>query len=121
MSAPTARWRVLAACIVLSAVSAACAGGQAAGGGGGGGAQPTVRIGVGIDPAYAPFFVADEQGIFDKHGVDAEVVQFAKGGDAIDAIAGGEIQLAGNSEVTTIGMLPRNDLCALMRRCAVPR
>jgi NitT/TauT family transport system substrate-binding protein len=88
----------------------ACTAGSTDSGSKGGGdtAQPKVRLAVGIDASYAPFFLAAEKGLYKKHGVDVEVVQFGRGGEAVDAIATGQIQLAASSEVTTIGQLQQN-------------
>ncbi|MFI1032479.1 ABC transporter substrate-binding protein [Streptomyces sp. NPDC020951] len=73
--------------------------------GGGKDAGPTIRIAVGIDPSFAPFFLADAQGLWAKHGVDVRLVQFGKGGEGVDALGAGQVQLAGNSDTTTIGVL----------------
>ncbi|WAP59116.1 ABC transporter substrate-binding protein [Streptomyces sp. S465] len=43
-----------------------------------------------------------------EHGVNVDLVQFAKGGDGADALTAGEVQMAGNSDVTTIGLLAQN-------------
>ncbi|MFE2188388.1 ABC transporter substrate-binding protein [Streptomyces sp. NPDC059455] len=76
--------------------------------GGGGTEGPTVRVAVGIDPSFAPFFLADAQGLWAKHGVKVQLVQFGRGGEGVDALAGGQVQLAGNSDTTTIGQLQQN-------------
>jgi ABC-type nitrate/sulfonate/bicarbonate transport system substrate-binding protein len=69
---------------------------------------PTIRIAVGIDAAYAPFFVADSEGLWRKHGLNVSLVQFGRGGEAVDAIAGGQVQMAGSSDTTTIAQLQQN-------------
>ncbi|MGD6756143.1 ABC transporter substrate-binding protein [Streptomyces sp. BH105] len=77
-----------------------------AGSGSGGKASgPQVRIAVGIDGAYAPFYVADKEGLWAEHGVNVDLVQFAKGGEGVDALGAGQVQMAGNSDATTIGVL----------------
>ncbi|MFB7992060.1 ABC transporter substrate-binding protein [Streptomyces sp. NPDC056002] len=68
-------------------------------------AGPTVRIAVGVDASFAPFFLADDQGLWAKHGVDVDLVQFAKGGEGVDALTAGQVQMAANSDTTTIGVL----------------
>ncbi|GAA5176242.1 hypothetical protein GCM10023321_84150 [Pseudonocardia eucalypti] len=76
---------------------------------------PHVRISVGIDQAYAPFFVAKNQGLFHQQGVDVELVRYAVGGDGVDALATGQVQMAASSEVTSIGQLGHiPDLRALL-------
>lgn len=68
-----------------------------------------LRIGVGIDAAYAPFFVAEAEGLFADEGLeDVELVQFARGGEAVDALGAGEVDLAGNSDTTTLTSMAAN-------------
>ncbi|MGP4043834.1 ABC transporter substrate-binding protein [Streptomyces sp. 2A115] len=71
-------------------------------------AGPTVRIAVGIDPSFAPFFLADAQGLWAEHGVKVQLVQFGKGGEGVDALTAGQVQMAGNSDTTTIGLLQQS-------------
>ncbi|MGW6907466.1 ABC transporter substrate-binding protein [Streptomyces sp. NPDC054940] len=97
---------VTAALIPLSACSAATT--DSAAGAGSGAEGPTVRVAVGIDPSFAPFFLADAQGLWAEHGVNVQLVQFGRGGEGVDALAGNQVQLAGNSDTTTIGQLPQN-------------
>lgn len=75
--------------------------------------QDPIRISVGIDGSYAPFFLADQQGLFDDAGVNVEVVQFAQGGEGVDALIAGEIQLAGSAESTVLGKSTRSPLAGL--------
>jgi ABC-type nitrate/sulfonate/bicarbonate transport system substrate-binding protein len=76
--------------------------------------QDLIRISVGIDAAYAPMFVADELGYFEEEGVNVEVVQFAQGGEGIDAMIAGEIQLGGSGDATIIGKSIHGDIRALV-------
>ncbi|WP_020134924.1 ABC transporter substrate-binding protein [Streptomyces sp. 351MFTsu5.1] len=85
------------------------------GAGSGGAGDPHIRIAVGVDASYAPFFVAGAEGLWAKHGVDVDLVQFAKGGEGVDALNAGQVQMAGNSDATTIGLLGQNpDLRSLL-------
>ncbi|WP_328500821.1 ABC transporter substrate-binding protein [Streptomyces sp. NBC_00457] len=94
---------------LMSPTACSAATTDSAGGSGAGAATgPKVRIAVGIDPSFAPFFLADEQGLWAENGLDVELVQFGRGGEGVDALAGGQVQLAGNSDTTTIGMLRQN-------------
>ena len=43
---------------------------------------------------YMPFFVAQAQGLFAKHGIDAEVAQFPGGSRAMQAVLGGSSDVA---------------------------
>ncbi|MBQ0884626.1 ABC transporter substrate-binding protein [Streptomyces sp. RM72] len=86
-----------------------------AGPGSGGAGGPHIRVAVGVDASYAPFFVAGAEGLWAKHGVDVDLVQFAKGGEGVDALNAGQVQMAGNSDATTIGLLGQNpDLRSLL-------
>ncbi|MBM4492668.1 ABC transporter substrate-binding protein [Rhodococcus hoagii] len=67
-----------------------------------------LRIAVGIDASYAPFFVADQEGMFADEGLDVQLVQFGRGGEAVDALATGQVQVAGSSDTTTIAQLRQN-------------
>lgn len=104
---PLARSALLATAALLS--STACmAGTTDSAGGSGGGAGPQVRIAVGIDASFAPFFLADAEDLWAKHGVNVDLVQFAKGGEGVDALSAGQVQMAGNSDTTTIGVLAQS-------------
>jgi ABC-type nitrate/sulfonate/bicarbonate transport system substrate-binding protein len=100
-------WRAVAAAIAMT-MSACSAASTDSAGGGANVAGPTVHLAVGVDPSFAPIFLADEKGLFKKQGVNVDVVQFGKGGDAVDAIASGQVQMAGSSDTTTIGQLQQN-------------
>ncbi|XVQ09802.1 ABC transporter substrate-binding protein [Spirillospora sp. CA-255316] len=109
MEARARRWRlagVLSLIIALCTLSA-CSG-ATTDSGGAAATGPKIRIAVGIDAAYAPFFVADSKGLWSKHGLNVELVQFGRGGEAVDAIAGGQVQMAGSSDSTTIAQLQQN-------------
>lgn len=49
---------------------------------------------------HAPIFVAVEQGLFEKHGLDVEVIMFQSGVEMINGL------LAGSHEVNTMGSIP---------------
>lgn len=68
----------------------------------------SIRIAVGIDASYAPFFLAKDEGMFDAAGLDVELVQFGRGGEAVDALSTGQVQMAGSSDTTTIAQLQQN-------------
>lgn len=104
-----------AVAILLSLTVLAACGSGSTDSGGPAASGPKIRIAVGIDASFAPFFLADAKGMFADQGLNVEIVQFGQGGEAVDAIASGEVQLAGNSDTTTIGRLQQNpDLRALL-------
>jgi ABC-type nitrate/sulfonate/bicarbonate transport system substrate-binding protein len=72
----------------------------------------TIRFSVGIDTAYAPFFVAKNEGIFKKHGLDVNLVQFAQGGDGVDAMIAGAVDAGGSGDATVLGKSLRGPLKA---------
>ncbi|GLW74663.1 hypothetical protein Kpho02_69610 [Kitasatospora phosalacinea] len=114
------RRRVAGSALLTTALFAvtACGAGTTdsdAGPGSGAAGAPHIRIAVGVDASYAPFFLAGAEGLWAKHGVDVDLVQFAKGGEGVDALNAGQVQLAGNSDATTIGLLGQSpDLRALL-------
>ena len=72
------------------------------------------RIAVGLDPTYALVFVAQEQGYFKKHGVDAKLVQTEGGPSMIQAVSGGQADFAYGTDLTTVSNLGSNpDLASL--------
>jgi len=72
------------------------------------------RIAVGLDPTYALVFVAQEQGYFKKHGVDAKLVQTEGGPSMIQAVSGGQADFAYGTDLTTVSNLGANpDLASL--------
>lgn len=72
-------------------------------------AEP-IRIGVGIDASYAPLFIAQQRGLFKQAGLEVEVVRFSQGGEALDAVIGGQTHLSAASEFSTIIRMARGDL-----------
>jgi NitT/TauT family transport system substrate-binding protein len=66
------------------------------------GAQPLVRIAVGVDAAFAPFYVAKQEGLFAKAGLNVELTQTEGGPAPTQAVVAGAAQLAGNSDATII-------------------
>ncbi len=63
----------------------------------------SIKIGVIIYPGFAPFFIADEKGYFEKEGVNAEVVLISDPNQAIPLLESNEVQLLFSSaDFTTI-------------------
>src|SRR3954463_3972302 len=72
-----------------------------------------VTIAVGVDPAFTPFFVADAQGLFKKHGLNVQVQQYANAGDAADALVARSADVAGVPDFNLLIRAPRAPLKAL--------
>lgn len=103
----------LVAALAMAACGASGGSGSASGGAsgsasGGASASDKIRIGVGIDASYAPFFLAAKDGMFKEAGLNVDLVQFGRGGDAVQAIAGGQVEMAGNSDTTTLTLIQQN-------------
>lgn len=67
-----------------------------------------IRIGVGIDPAYLPFYVAQGKGLYVKNGLEATTKVFVKGGDALDAITAGQMDVAATTEPQPLAFFSRD-------------
>jgi ABC-type nitrate/sulfonate/bicarbonate transport system substrate-binding protein len=108
--------RGLVAVLALAVLAVAGCGDDDDGGGGnggsGGGGEP-ISLSIGIDSVYAPMFLAQEEGFFEDHGVNVEVKQFAQGGEGMDAMVAGSIDVAGSADSTVLARAGRTDLRAL--------
>jgi NitT/TauT family transport system substrate-binding protein len=87
---PAARCITLAAALVAAAAAPAWAQNAAAGSEQ---ALPKVRIGTLKMSALTDVWVAKQAGIFAKNGLDAELVQFRSGNEAIAAQRGGHVDI----------------------------
>jgi NitT/TauT family transport system substrate-binding protein len=71
------------------------------------------KLAIGVDAAYVAIYLSKQNKLFEKHGVNVEVVQFTQGGDALDAVVAGQMSLAGAAEPTTLIRAARTDIKAL--------
>jgi NitT/TauT family transport system substrate-binding protein len=79
-----------------------------------GDSKTRVRIAVGVDAAFAPFYLAKQEGLFTKAGLDVELTQTEGGPAPTNAVVAGVAQLAGNSDATIIPLLVKSpDLRAI--------
>jgi ABC-type nitrate/sulfonate/bicarbonate transport system substrate-binding protein len=72
-----------------------------------------ITVAVGVDPAFTPFFVADAQGIFKKHGLNVQIQQNANAGVAADALVARTVAVAGVPDFNLLIRAPRVPLRAL--------
>ena len=72
-----------------------------------------VTISVGVDPAYTPDFVAKQQGFFEKHGLDATLVQYSPAGDGVDAMIAGTVNIGAAGDANSLIKSTRGGLAAL--------
>ncbi|MCX5465237.1 substrate-binding domain-containing protein [Alcaligenes parafaecalis] len=66
----------------------------------------TVPIAVGIDPTFVSFFVAKDQDLFQKHGVDVKLVTFGPGGAMVDGMMAGQAVMTASTETTHLIRMP---------------
>ncbi|MBI5442300.1 MAG: ABC transporter substrate-binding protein, partial [Deltaproteobacteria bacterium] len=84
-------------------------------------ADQKLRIGTGIDPVYTTYYVAESLGLFKKHGVDAELKLFSRGGEALDALMAGELQAQSSAEYPDILAIDKNpDVIIVGVSCVAP-
>jgi NitT/TauT family transport system substrate-binding protein len=72
-----------------------------------------VKLAVGVDAAYVAIYLSKQDKLFEKHGVNVEVIQFTQGGDALDAVVAGQMSMGGAAEPTTLIRAARTDIKAL--------
>ncbi|WP_181696237.1 ABC transporter substrate-binding protein [Nocardia sp. GTS18] len=71
--------------------------------------DPTkLTVGFVVDPSWAQIPVADRVGLFDKHNVTVEVVNFPSGVEALQAVAAGQVDIATAADVPTSAVLTRS-------------
>jgi NitT/TauT family transport system substrate-binding protein len=75
--------------------------------------QEPIKLAVGVDAAFVPMYLAKQRKLFEKHGANVNVVQFTQGGDALDALVAGQVQLGGSAQPTTLIRAARADIKAL--------
>jgi NitT/TauT family transport system substrate-binding protein len=75
-------------------------------------AEP-VKLAIGVDAAYVAIYLSKQDKLFEKHGVNVELVQFTQGGDALDAVAAGLMPMGGAAEPTTLIRAARTDIKVL--------
>jgi NitT/TauT family transport system substrate-binding protein len=95
MSHPVSRRHVGALCLALSSLCVAPSIHAA---------DAPLRIGVPVWVGWMPWWVAQEKGLFAKRGVSVELRNFAVQGDAVTALAGGNLDAASlaTNDVLTI-------------------
>jgi NitT/TauT family transport system substrate-binding protein len=104
---PLARLGVIVVLVLsLAGVVAACGGGDDDDGTGGdnGSSGELTEVKIGTQPwiGYGPFWIADEQGFDEDHGVNIELVNFSTDQDLESGFASGRFQAANNANNTLI-------------------
>lgn len=73
-------------------------------------AATPIRIGVGSDPVFASYFLAAEEGFFKDAGLDVNIQTYSGGGEAMNALVAGQVDVAAASESTTMTRMPRAEI-----------
>jgi NitT/TauT family transport system substrate-binding protein len=100
------RLHILAAALGLAAGIALAPAAQAQ-------SKEPIKIAIGVDAAFSPFYLAKQEKLFEKHGLNIELIKFAQGGDALDAVVAGQTSLGGAAEPTTLIRAARTDVKVL--------
>jgi len=72
-------------------------------------AQDKIRIGVGVDPSYTTWWVAQDKGFFAKHNIKAELTQFPSGAEIADGVMAGELDFGASGTATWMPRFVRSD------------
>lgn len=107
--------RVAAAALLITVSGAACAENQTADEAGGSAAAPSANVtfGVGVDPAYSPIYLADQDKLFAEAGVNVTVTQFQEGTGGLDAILAKQGQFTASTESSLLNRATRGDIKGL--------
>ncbi|MFE6199209.1 ABC transporter substrate-binding protein [Streptomyces sp. NPDC057838] len=97
-----------AAALLTLLLATACGAGTTDSAGSAGGTNPTVRIALGVDAAYAPLYLAAERGMFEKAGLDVRLTKVEGGPAAAQAVTAGTAQISVNADSTALPQMVSN-------------
>ena len=72
-----------------------------------------VKFATGIDAAYVSIYIAKQDKLFAKHGVNVDIMQFTQGGDSLDAVVANQAVVGSAAEPTTLIRIARTDIKVL--------
>lgn len=72
-----------------------------------------VRVAVGVDPVYTPWWIAQEKGFYQKHGIKVEITQFSGGPALADATMAGETDISSSGTATWMPRIARGSMVVL--------
>jgi NitT/TauT family transport system substrate-binding protein len=75
--------------------------------------EDLVRVAVGVDPVYTPWWIAEDKGFYKKHGVKAEITQFSGGPALADATMAGEADISSSGTATWMPRIVRGSMVVL--------
>jgi NitT/TauT family transport system substrate-binding protein len=82
----------MTALLTLAVLATACGGSSSSSSSSGGGAKAgTIRLGFSAWPGWFPWQVAEEKGIFAKHGIKVDLTYFESYTDSLNALASGNL------------------------------
>ncbi len=67
-----------------------------------------IPIAVGIDPTFVAFFVAKENKLFEKNGLDINLLSFGPGGSMVDGLVAGQAVISASTETTNLVRMGRS-------------
>jgi NitT/TauT family transport system substrate-binding protein len=107
--------RAAAAALLMTVTVTACAENQSTddSGGAAGNSPVTINFGVGVDPAYSPIYLANQEKLFEKAGVDVTVTQYQEGTGGLDAILARTGQVTASTESSLLNRAARGDIKGL--------
>lgn len=68
------------------------------------GESGAIRISVGVDPSYAPFFLAEQEGMFEAAGLDGRIVQTEGGAASAQNVVAGTSEMSGDADTRVGGV-----------------
>ncbi|MFD0689205.1 ABC transporter substrate-binding protein [Actinomadura fibrosa] len=98
----------LTACAALVLAASCSAGSTDSGGANAQAKGPVIRIAAGVDPAYAPLYLAVQRGMFAKAGVNVQLMQTEGGPTAAQAVIAGTAQISANADSTALSLMANN-------------
>lgn len=72
-------------------------------------AEP-IPIAVGVDPTFVAFFVAKQEKLFEKHGLDVDLISFGPGGAMVDGMMAGQAVMTASTETTHLVRMAHADI-----------
>lgn len=67
-----------------------------------------IRISIGVDPSYAPIFLAENEGMFKAAGLDVQVIQTEGGAAGAQNVVAGTSELSANADSTALTIMAAN-------------
>ncbi|SCE81337.1 NitT/TauT family transport system substrate-binding protein [Micromonospora marina] len=109
------RVRAVAAALLMTVAVSACSENQSSGEPGGDTGAPSVAVnfGVGVDPAYSPIYLANQENLFEQAGLDVTVTQYQEGTGGLDAILAKQGQVTASTESSLLNRATRGDIKGL--------